>query len=110
MSFHQRTQSLRRPTSGTLSSRPISSGVMTRRPVTAVDFGGEKQNVSVVSRNSIQSENWFADEGEASVCLVVGSDEEGEIEEKKDQDDLLKDLALTAGEYFNKSSGENWWE
>jgi len=106
MSF-QRTQSLRRPTSGTLSSRPISSGVLARRPVTAVDFG--EPNVSVASRASIQSENWFADEHEASVCLVIGSDEEGEMDEKKSQE-TLRDLALTASEYFNKGSGVNWWE
>ena len=73
-----------------------------------MDFGDH--NVSVMSRASIQSENWFADEHEASVCLVVGSDEEGEIEEEKKSQETLRDLALTAGEYFNKSSGENWWE
>ena len=73
-----------------------------------MDFG--EQNASVASRGSVQSENWFADEHEASVCLVVGSDEEGEREEEQKSQETLRDLALTAGEYFNKSSGENWWE
>ena len=105
MSF-QRTQSLRRPMSGTLSNRPISSGVTQRRPVTAVDFG-TLQHGSVASRGD--TEEWFPESNEASVCLVVGSDDES-VREKKSSE-TLRDLALTASEYFSRSGeGTNWWE
>ena len=121
MSF-QRTQSMGRPMSGTLSNRPVSSGVTPRRPVTAVDFGetaiklSPQANISLRSRTTIQSadEDWFADHNEASVCLVVGSDDsedEADVKEKASEE-TLRDMVLTANEYFSRSAveGGNWWE
>jgi len=117
MSF-QRTQSMVRPMSGTLSSRPISSGVNVRRPVTAVDFGEttNKPNISVRSKGAIEAvedDDWFPEQNEASVCLVVGSDsedgEDGKVKEKNSED-TLRDMVLTANEYFSRSASVNWWE
>ena len=106
--------------SGTLSSRPISSGVNVRRPVTAVDFGEttSKPSISVRSKGAIETvedEGWFPEHNEASVCLVVGSDdsenddEGGEVREKNSED-TLRDMVLTANEYFSRSATSNWWE
>ena len=127
MSF-QRTQSaMVRPMTGTQhSKRPISAGaVASRRPVTAVDFG-ETTGVSLSVRSragTIESheedpeENWFVDHHEASVCLVVGSDESDDDEgdesgRTKTSEDTLRDMVKTANEYFAKSAGDggNWWE
>jgi len=113
-----------RPMSGTLSNRPISSGVTPRRPVTAVDFGGDTAikptphpNISLRSKATFQSadeEDWFPDHNEASVCLVVGSDDsEDEVDVKeKASEETLRDMVLTANEYFSRSAveGANWWE
>ena len=111
-----------RPMSGTVSNRPISSGVTTRRPVTAVDFGetaiksSPQGNFSLRSRATVQSadDDWFPDHNEASVCLVVGSDDsEDEIDVKeKASEETLRDMVLTANEYFSRSAveGGNWWE
>ena len=106
--------------SGTLSGRPVSSGAPVRRPVTAVDFGegATKPNISVRSKHSAveapNDDNWFAEHTETSVCLVVGSDEsddEGEVREKTSEE-TLRDMVLTANEYFQRSGpdGPNWWE
>lgn len=116
-----------RPMTGTVNTRPISAGVAARRPVTAVDFGetAAKMSSSVRSRaatvESYKEEeegNWFADHHEASVCLVVGSDESEEDEEEdegrtKTSEDTLRDMVKTANEYFARSNtgdGGNWWE
>jgi len=106
--------------SGTVSNRPISSGVAARRPVTAVDFGETKQaNFSLKSRASVPAadDDWFIEHNETSVCLVVRSEEESDAEEstevkEKSSDETLRDMVLTANEYFNRNSGEigNWWE
>jgi hypothetical protein len=116
MSF-QRTQSMGRPMSGTLSKRPISSGVTVRRPVTAVDFGETptKPNLSVRSKAAMETtnEDWFPDHNEASVCLVAGSDdsEEESNVRSKTSEETLRDMVLTANEYFSRSAGDaNWWE
>jgi hypothetical protein len=85
----------------------MSSGIGQRRPVTAVDFGTLQQAESVKSR--ADSEEWFPESNEASVCLVVGSDDESLRERKSSE--TLRDLALTASEYFSRSGeGGNWWE
>jgi hypothetical protein len=113
MSFH-RTQSVGQPISGTLSDRPISGGVAPRRPVTAVDFGetATKPNISSQSQTTVE-DDWFP-EHEASVCLVVGSDESGDEGEvpRKSSEDTLRDMVKTANEYFTRSAvdGANWWE
>jgi len=112
-----------RPMSGTLSNRPVTSGVTARRPVTAVDFGGDTAikptphtNISLRSKATIQSadEDWFPDHNEASVCLVMGSDDsEDEVDVKeKASEETLRDMVLTANEYFSRSAveGGNWWE
>ena len=104
------------------STRPKSNGVnAVRRPVTAVDFGGDtttKPNISVRSKATIESlddGNWLLGHNEASVCLVVesddGEDDGGEIKEKSSED-TLRDMVKTANEYFSRSAvdGENWWE
>ena len=103
--------------SGTLSnstmSRPISSGVPTRRPVTAVDFGETLglKGFSMSSRESApEEENWFPEHTEASISLVAESDDDVDDGEKK-TDETLRDMVLTANEYFTRASGEgNWWE
>ena len=104
--------------SGTLSSRPISSGVAVRRPVTAIDFGEttNKARISVRSKGAIETvedDNWFPEHNEASVCLVLGSDGEddegGEVKEKTSEE-TLRDMVLTANEYFSRSATANWWE
>jgi len=114
----QRTQSIPRPMSGTLSAKPISSGIPPRRPVTAVDFGDRdntpKPNMSVRSKATIESkedEDWIPDHNEASVCLVIDSDEEDVVHEKASEE-TLRDMVLTANEYFSRSTadGGNWWE
>lgn len=119
MSFH-RTQSQGRPISSTLSGRPVSSGANVRRPVTAVDFGETtvKTNVSVTSKGSAvetaNDDNWFPEHTETSVCLVVGSDESDDESEMKEKtsEETLRDMVLTANEYFQRSATEsaNWWE
>lgn len=118
MSF-QRTQSMVRPMSGTLSSRPISSGVTVRRPVTAVDFGEttNKPSISVRSKGAIETvedDDWFPEHNEASVCLVVGSDDSeddgGDEVKENTGEDSLRDMVLTANEYFSRSASANWWE
>lgn len=119
MSF-QRAQSMGRPMSGTLSTRPISSSAHVRRPVTAVDFGEtpSKPNISVRSKGAIEAEedDWFPDHNEASVCLVVGSDDsedEGDNNVREESsEETLRDMVLTANEYFTRSTAEgaNWWE
>lgn len=94
-----------------------------RRPVTAVDFGetaiktSPQINISLRSRTTIQTaedEDWFPDHNEASVCLVVGSDDsEDEVDVKeKASEETLRDMVLTANEYFSRSAveGANWWE
>jgi hypothetical protein len=86
--------------------------------VTAVDFGEAPQLSSVKSRASVpvMDDDWFIADHETSVCLVVGSDHESEGEatevEKKKSEETLRDMVLTANEYFNRTSreGENWWE
>jgi hypothetical protein len=120
-----------RPMTGTVTKRPISAGVAARRPVTAVDFGDmgppkqagpSKPSSSVRSRTTVESReeeeeegNWFVNE--ASVCLVVGSDEsedeeEGDTAREKTSEDTLRDMVKTANEYFARSAtdGGNWWE
>lgn len=119
MSF-QRTQSMGRPMSGTHSSRPKSSGVpVIRRPVTAVDFGEttNKPSISVRSKATMESldDDWFPEHNEASVCLVVGSDDsedDGGVDKEKTSEDTLRDMVKTANEYFQRSAveGGNWWE
>ena len=111
-----------RPMSGTHSTRPKSSGITAvRRPVTAVDFGGDtttKPNISVRSKATIESledENWFLDHNEASVCLVIESDDgegDGGKMKEKTSKDTLRDMVKTANEYFSRSAvdGGNWWE
>jgi len=109
------------------STRPISAGaVASRRPVTAVDFG-ETTGVPIPSlsvrskagtaENHEDEENWFVDHHEASVCLVVGSDESDDDEgdegsRTKTSEETLRDMVKTANEYFAKSTGDgvNWWE
>ena len=63
-------------------------------------------------------EDWFPEHNEASVCLVVGSDDSddgddgnGEMKEKSSED-TLRDMVKTANEYFSRSTveGGNWWE
>jgi hypothetical protein len=56
-------------------------------------------------------EDGFPEGNEASVCLVVGSeDEEGETTETESEE-TLQDMVLTANEYFTRNSeGGNWWE
>jgi hypothetical protein len=102
-----------------MSTRPISSSASARRPVTAIDFGE-----STVGKTSVQSpcsarsveETWFPEHNEASVCLVVGSEAEESADEngvvrKKSSQETLRDMVLTASEYFTKTSvGGNWWE
>lgn len=118
-----------RPMTGTVTKRPISAGVAARRPVTAVDFGDmgppkptAKPSSSVRSRTTVESReeeeeegNWFVNE--ASVCLVVGSDEsedeeDGDTAPGKTSEDTLRDMVKTANEYFARSAtdGANWWE
>ena len=111
-----------RPMSGTLSNRPISSGVNVRRPVTAIDFGEtpikltSPGNISLRSKATAQSadEEFFADHNEASVCLVVESDESEDDADVKENasEETLRDMVLTANEYFSRSAveGANWWE
>jgi hypothetical protein len=102
--------------SGTHSSRPISSGAAVRRPVTAVDFGESptKPQLSVRSKATVESaddDDWFPDHNEASVCLVVGSDDSETEGEEKQSEDLLRDMVLTANEYFSRGTKDgNWWE
>jgi len=119
MSF-QRTQSMGRPMSGTHSNTPISNGVpVIRRPVTAVDFGEttNKPSVSVRSKATVESldDDWFPEHNEASVCLVVGSDDSEDdagVDKEKTSEDTLRDMVKTANEYFSRSAieGGNWWE
>jgi hypothetical protein len=115
-----------RPMTGTVAQQPISTAVAARRPVTAVDFGetgtaaGKPSSTSVRSKVTIESfeetENWFADNNEASVCLVVGSDESEDEKDgvagTKTSDETLRDMVKTANEYFARSAGDggNWWE
>jgi len=119
-----------RPMTGTQrSTRPISEGAAaSRRPVTAVDFGETTSvpipSLSVRSRAGTtqsheEEENWFVDHHEASVCLVVGSDESDDDEDEGDEgsrtktsEETLRDMVKTANEYFAKSAGDggNWWE
>jgi hypothetical protein len=115
MSF-QRTQSMSRPMSGTLSKRPMSSDLGTRRPVTAVDFGepAGKSNLSVRSKATIEEscERWFPETNEASVCLVIDSDDsedEPQIHDKTSEE-TLRDMVLTANEYFTRTAEAKWWE
>jgi hypothetical protein len=105
--------------SGTLSKRPVSSGAPMRRPVTAVDFGENptQPNISVRSKSAVDGVNddWFIEHNETSVCLVVGSDESGDEEgavHEKTSEETLRDMVLTANEYFQRSTveGGNWWE
>ena len=87
--------------------------------MTAIDFGEPLQaSLSVKSRASVpcMDDDWFIEHNETSVCLVLGSEEESEGEatevEKKKSEETLRDMVLTANEYFNRSSkeGGNWWE
>jgi hypothetical protein len=105
-----------RPMSGTLTKRPMSSDLVSRRPVTAVDFGepASKPNLSLRSKGTIEetNERWFPEPNEASVCLVVGSDDSDEESQSHDKasDETLRDMVLTANEYFTRSANANWWE
>jgi hypothetical protein len=80
-----------------------------------------KPSSSVRSRTTVESReeeeeegNWFVNE--ASVCLVVGSDEsedeDGDTAPGKTSEDTLRDMVKTANEYFARSAtdGANWWE
>ena len=80
--------------SGTHSTRPNTSGIP-RRPVTAVDFGNAggssespvKASISVRSKATIETvdiddDDWFPEHNEASVCLVIGSDDDNGEDEQ----------------------------
>lgn len=89
--------------------------------MTAVDFGDPVQpSMSTKTRASIPvtDDDWFIEHNETSVCLVVGSEEESEGEsseaKEKNSEETLRDMVLTANEYFNRSNttgqSGNWWE
>ena len=73
-----------------------------------------RSRTTVESREEEEEGNWFVNE--ASVCLVVGSDdseaEDGDTPLGKTSEDTLRDMVKTANEYFARSTtdGGNWWE